>query len=112
MHKKLIEFYKKFYVFKKLNPQSKEKEDLKGTVLDDIGDLLNELYYVYQDKYNEGKNGLTTKDKKKFDYRKLRLGDDYEHKFAEEEKNKSDKKPDKKQPPQNQQKMMQKNFMN
>ena len=39
-------------MFKKLNPKTKEKEDLKEEVKDNAGDLYNELYYVYQDKYN------------------------------------------------------------
>ena len=54
-------FIKKSLCFEKLNPQTKEKEDLKEKVKD------NKLYYVYQDKYNEKKNGLNMKNKKKFD---------------------------------------------
>ena len=45
-------FIKKFTMFKKLNPKTKEKENLKEEVKDNAGDLYNELYYVYQDKYN------------------------------------------------------------
>ena len=48
--------------------------------------LYLELYFVYQDKYNEEKNGLNTKDTKKFDYKKLRLADDYECKSEKQEK--------------------------
>ena len=80
-------------ILEKVNPQAKEKEDLKSKVLDEIRDLFNELYYVYKDKYNEEKNCLNTKDKNKFDDKKLRLSDDYES-FSEEEKNQSDKKHD------------------
>ena len=83
-------------ILEKVNPQAKEKEDLKSKVLDEIRDLFNELYYVYKDKYNEEKNCLNTKDKNKFDDKKLRLSDDYES-FSEE-KNQSDKKHEKKQP--------------
>ena len=39
IHKKLNEFYGKFTTFKKLNPQKKEKEDLKK-VKDNAGDLF------------------------------------------------------------------------
>ena len=52
IYKKLSGFHKKFTMFKKLNPKTKEKEDLKEEVKDNAGDLYNELYYVYQDKYN------------------------------------------------------------
>ena len=50
-------------MFKKLNPQTKEKEDLKEKVKGNARDLFNELYYVYQNKYNKGKTGLNIKDK-------------------------------------------------
>ena len=46
------------------------------------------------------KNGLTIKDKKQFDYKKLRLH--YECESEEEEKKRSDKKLDKKEPPKKQ----------
>ena len=87
-----------YLLFKKLNPQTKGKEDLKAKVKD-----INELYYVCQNKYKEEKNGLTIKDKKKFDCKKLRL--DYECESEEEEKKWSDKKLDKKEPPKKQTKI-------
>ena len=37
---------------------------MKPKVLDNVGDLFNDLYYIYKDKYNEEKDGLNTKDKK------------------------------------------------
>ena len=46
MHKKLQEFHKKFARFKKLTPQMKKAEDLNAKVLEDAGDLLNELHYI------------------------------------------------------------------
>ena len=79
-------FIKKLLCFEKLNPQTKEKEDLKEKVKDNTGDLFNELYYVYQDKYNEKKNGLNMKNKKKFDQKKMRLADDYEYESDIKEK--------------------------
>ena len=61
-------------MFKKINPQTKEKEDLKEKVKGNARDLFNELYYVYQNKYNKGKNGLNIKDKvQKNLTKKLRL---------------------------------------
>ena len=36
MQKKLNKFHKKCTMFKKRNPQTKEKEDLKVKVLDDV----------------------------------------------------------------------------
>ena len=48
---------------------------MKPKVLDKVGDLFNELFYIYKDKYNEEKDGLNTKNKKLFYYKKLRLTD-------------------------------------
>ena len=74
-------------------------EDLKENVKDNAGDLFNELHYAYEDKYNEEKNGLNIKDKKKFDYKKLRLANAYEYESEEEGRKQSDKVPNKKEPP-------------
>ena len=54
-------------MLKNVIPQAKENKDLQEKVLNDVGDLFNELYYIYKDKYNEHENGLKTKDKKRFD---------------------------------------------
>ena len=43
LHKKLNAFHKKFTGLKKLTPQIKENEKLKAKVLDNVGDLFNEL---------------------------------------------------------------------
>ena len=39
-------FIKKLLVLKKLSQQTKKTEDLKAEVLDNAGDLLNELHYI------------------------------------------------------------------
>ena len=67
--------------------------------MDNAGNLLNELYYVYKDKYNEKINSLNTKDKKKFNYPKLSLTDDYQYESENEEEKQTSKKFNKKEPP-------------
>ena len=57
-----------FYVLKteclkQLNLQPKEKENLKAKSLDHVGDLFNELFYVYQDKYYKEKKWFKYKSK-------------------------------------------------
>ena len=52
--------------FKAVNPQTNKNEVLKPKVLDNAGDLFNELYYIYKDRCNEEKDGLDTKSKKPF----------------------------------------------
>ena len=69
MHKKLNDFHKKFTKLKNVSPQTKTNENLKEKVLDNVGDLFNELYYIYKDKYNEEINSLNTKDTKKLNYK-------------------------------------------
>ena len=94
-----MSFLKKFNKLKAVNPQADENTVLKPNVLDNVGDLFNELYYIYKDKYNEEKDGLNTKDRKHFYYKKLRLTDDYQYQSQEEEnEQQTSKKPDKKEP--------------
>ena len=44
------EFHKKFCLVKKSSSTNKRKGRAKKRVLDDVGDLFNELYYIYKDK--------------------------------------------------------------
>ena len=76
MFKKLNDFKKRFNKLKTVDPQINENKVLKPKVLDNVRDLFNELYYFYKDKYNEGKEGLNTKNKKLFYYKELGLTDD------------------------------------
>ena len=45
------------------------------------GDIYNELYYIYKNKCNKKINSLDTKNRKKLDYKKLRLADIYNYPF-------------------------------
>ena len=65
MYKRLNDFKKRFNKLKIVNPQTDENKNLQKKVLDDVGDLFNELYYIYKDKYSEEKDDLNTKGKKK-----------------------------------------------
>ena len=97
---------KKTNKLKIVDPQIDQNKVLKLKVLDDAGDLFNELYYICKDKYNEEKDRLNTKNKKLFYYKKLRLTDDYQYESEEERKKEekeqqTSKKPDKKEPSKN-----------
>ena len=98
MHKRLNDFHKKTIKFKGVDPQTEANEDLKAKVLDNAGDIFNELYYIYKEKHEEEKDALNEKDTKKFDYTELRLSHDYEYEFEKEEKE-TDKRANKKEPP-------------
>ena len=46
MYKRLNDFKKRFDRLKTVDPQTDENENLQKNVLDGIGDLFNELYYI------------------------------------------------------------------
>ena len=83
MYRKLNDFQKRFDKLRIVNPQTDNNKVLKEKVLDGVGDIFNEPYYIYKDRYNEEKDGLNTKDKKKFYYKKLRLTDNYQYESEE-----------------------------
>ena len=70
---------------------------MQPKILDNVGDLFDELYYIYKDKHNEEKDGLNTK-KKLFYYEKLRLTDDYQYESEEEKKEEKEQQTSKKEP--------------
>ena len=86
MHKRLDDFHKTFTKLKSVNAQIEANKDLKTKDLDNARDILNELYYIYKEKWEEIKDDLNNKDRNKFDYTKLRLSDDYEYECEEVEK--------------------------
>ena len=69
MHKKLNDFKKRFNKLKVVNPQTDDNKVLKPKVLDNVGNLFNDLCYNYKDKYNEEADGLNTKNEKLFYYK-------------------------------------------
>ena len=62
MYKKLNDL-KNINKLKAANWQTKENKVLKPKVLDNVGDLFNELNYIYKNKYNEEKDGLNIETK-------------------------------------------------
>ena len=71
------EYYKKFNSFNNVKPRTKDNQTLKQEMLNNVGDIYNELYDIYKSKYNKKIDRLSGKDKKTFNYKKLRLSDDY-----------------------------------
>ena len=49
MYKKMHDFKKRFNKLKNVDPQIYENKVLKPKVLDSVGDLFNEQYYIYKD---------------------------------------------------------------
>ena len=85
VYKKLNDFHKRFTRFKVVAPRTKDKKILKNKVLSNARNLYNNLHYIYKDKYNKEINSLNTENKKKLDYKKLRLTDNYQYSSEEEQ---------------------------
>ena len=85
MCKKLEDFHDIFTSLKNLRTQKKKKKELKNKVLQDAGDLYNNLYHSYKDKYNGEINSLDKENRKRLDYKKLKLTDDYQYPPEEEQ---------------------------
>ena len=60
-------------------------------MLNNVGDIYNELFDIYKSKYNKKINSLDAKNKKKLNYKQLRLSDNYLY-SSEEEQKEQDKK--------------------
>ena len=69
------EYHKKFNSLNKLKPQKENNKKQKQEVLINFGDVYNEFYDVYKSKYSKKIDKLSAKNKKKLDYKKLRLSD-------------------------------------
>ena len=63
-------------------------------MLNNVGDIYNELYDIYKRKYNKKIDRLSAKNKIKLNYKQLRLSDEYLY-SSEEEQEKQDKKQEK-----------------
>ena len=85
------EYHKKLNSLNKLKPQ-KENNKKQKQVLTNIGAIYNELYDVYKSKYSKKIDKLSAKDKKKLDYKKLRLSD---YLYSSEGEEKEEQKPTK-----------------
>ena len=70
--------------------EKKKQKELKNKVLCNAENLYNKLYYIYKDKCNKEINSLDTKNKKKLDYKKLRLSDDLHSSEEEQEEEKDE----------------------
>ena len=64
-------------------------------MLTNVGIIYNELSDIYKSKYSQKIDKLSAKDKKKLDYKKLRISDNYLYSSEEEEKEQEEQKPTK-----------------
>ena len=79
------EYHKKFNKLNNLKTRIKDNEKRKQEVLTNIGDIYNELYDIYKNKYNKKIDRLSAKNKKKLDCEQSRLSDNYLYSSKEEQ---------------------------
>ena len=71
----MAKYHEKFNKLNNLKTRKKDKEKRKQKVLTNVSGIYNQLYYIYKNKYNKKINSLDAENKKRFDYKKLRLSD-------------------------------------
>ena len=89
------EYHKKFNSLNNLKTWTKDNEKQKQEVLTSVGDIYNELYDIYKSKYNKKINSLSTKNRIKLNYKKLRLSDNYQYSSEEDQKEEQEKQDEK-----------------
>ena len=83
------EHHKKFNKLNNLKPRTKHTKNKRLEVLIHAGYIYNELYYIYKSKYNKEIDGLSVENKRKLDYKQLKLSG---HQYLSEEEQ-EEKKP-------------------
>ena len=99
------EYHQKFNKLKNLKTRTKDNEKQQQEVLTNVGDTYNELYDIYKNKHNKKIDKSSANNKKidkssasntkKFDYKKLRVSDNYLYKSEEEQKEEQEKQDEK-----------------
>ena len=97
MYNLMKDHHKKLNSLINLKPQTRNNKHKRLEVLIHAGDIYDELYNIYRSKYNKKINSLSAKNKKKFDYKQLKISDDYRYSSDEEQEKEQEKEQDKKQ---------------
>ena len=93
------EHYKKCNSLINLKPQRRENKNKRLEVIIHVGNIYSKLHDIYRSKYNKKIDSLSAKNKKKLDYKQLKISGDsrYSSDEEQEEKNKKNKKKNKNQ---------------
>ena len=90
------EHHTKFNDLINLRPRSKENKDKRYEVIVHAGNIYNKLYNIYRSKYNKKIDSLSAKNKKKLDYKHLKISGDSRY-SSDEEQEEQEKEEEKKQ---------------
>ena len=91
------EHYKKLNSLINLKPRTRDNKNKRLEVIIHAGNIYNGLYNIYSSKYNKKIDSLSAKNKKKLDYKQLKISGDYrywsdEKQEEQEEQEEQDKK--------------------
>ena len=89
--------HKKLNSLINLKPRTRDNRNKRLEVWIHAGDTYNELYNIYRNIYNKKIDSLSAKNKKKLDYKQLKISDDYRYSSDEEQEEEQDKKQEKEQ---------------
>ena len=103
------EHHKKFIKLNHLKPRTGYNKNKRLEVLIHVGNIYNELYYIYKNKYDKEIDRLSAKNKKKLDYKQLRLSDNYLYSSEEEQEEEQEKQEEKQEKQEEQKKNKMKN---
>ena len=87
--------HKKLNSLINLKPRIRDNKNKRLEFIIHASDIYNKLYYIYKNKYDKEIDSLRAKNKKKLDYKQLKISDDYWYTSDEEqeEQKKQNKKP-------------------
>ena len=89
------EHYKKLNSLINLKPRSRENKNKRLEVITHAGNIYNELYNIYRSKYNKKIDSLSAKNKKKLDYKHLKISSDYRYSSDEEQEEEQEEQEEK-----------------
>ena len=68
-----------------LKPRSRENKNKRLEVIMSAGNIYSKLYDIYRSKYNKEIDSLSAKNKKKLDYKQLKISGDSRYSSDEEQ---------------------------
>ena len=92
MYNLMKEHHKKFNDLINLRPRSRENKDKRFEAIVHAGNIYNKLYNIYRSKYNKKIDSLSAKNKKKLDYKHLKISGDYLYSSDEEQEEQEEQK--------------------
>ena len=87
--------HKKLNSLLNLTPRSRENKNKRLEVVIRAGNVYNKLYKIYKSKYNKKIDSLSAKNKKKLDYKQLKISSDYQYSSDQEQEEQEEKQDEK-----------------